>query len=62
MYPPGFGVDLMGGRKRETGGLSPAFPGTSCGLGSVPKIIQKYPDDIWALGGEIIRDLNENPP
>ena len=26
-----------------------------------PKAIQKHVDNLWALGGEIIRDLNENP-
>ena len=26
-----------------------------------PKTIQKHVDNPWALGGEIIRDLNENP-
>ena len=26
-----------------------------------PKSIQKHVDNVWALGGEIIRDLNENP-
>ena len=26
-----------------------------------PKIIQRHVDNIWALGGEIIRDLNEDP-
>ena len=26
-----------------------------------PKTIRKHVDNIWALGGEIIRDLNENP-
>src|SRR2546425_10867229 len=26
-----------------------------------PKTIQKHVDNIWALGGEFIRDLNENP-
>ena len=26
-----------------------------------PKIIQKHVDNLWALGGEIIRDLNETP-
>ena len=26
-----------------------------------PKIIQKHVDNLWALGGEIIRDLNEDP-
>jgi hypothetical protein len=26
-----------------------------------PKIIQKHVGNLWALGGEIIRDLNENP-
>jgi hypothetical protein len=25
-----------------------------------PKAIQKHVDNLWALGGEIIRDLNEN--
>jgi hypothetical protein len=25
------------------------------------KTIQKHVDNLWALGGEIIRDLNENP-
>jgi hypothetical protein len=27
-----------------------------------PKTIQKHVDNLWALGGEIIRHLNENPP
>jgi hypothetical protein len=26
-----------------------------------PKTIQKHVDNLWALGGEIIRDLDENP-
>jgi hypothetical protein len=26
-----------------------------------PKAIQKHVDNLWALGGEIIRDLNETP-
>ena len=26
-----------------------------------PKTIQRHVDNLWALGGEIIRDLNENP-
>jgi len=26
-----------------------------------PKSIQRHVDHVWALGGEIIRDLNENP-
>src|ERR1700739_1552674 len=26
-----------------------------------PKTIQKHVDNLWALGGEIIRDLNEAP-
>ena len=26
-----------------------------------PKTIQKHVDNVWALGGEIIRDLNESP-
>ena len=26
-----------------------------------PKSIQKHVDHVWAFGGEIIRDLNENP-
>jgi len=26
-----------------------------------PKTIQKHIDNLWALGGEIIRDLYENP-
>ena len=26
-----------------------------------PKTIQKHVDNLWALGGEIIGDLNENP-
>jgi hypothetical protein len=26
-----------------------------------PKTIQKHVDNVWALGGEIIRDLNEDP-
>jgi hypothetical protein len=26
-----------------------------------PKTIQKHVDNLWALGGEIIRDLSENP-
>src|SRR5690242_14716135 len=26
-----------------------------------PKTIQRHVDTIWVLGGEIVRDLNENP-
>jgi hypothetical protein len=26
-----------------------------------PKTVQKHVDNLWALGGEIIRDLNETP-
>lgn len=26
-----------------------------------PKTIQKHVDNLWALGGEIIRNFNENP-
>jgi hypothetical protein len=26
-----------------------------------PKMIQKHVDNLWALGGEIIRNLNETP-
>jgi hypothetical protein len=26
-----------------------------------PKTIQKHVDNLWVLGGEIIRDLNQNP-
>jgi len=26
-----------------------------------PKIIQKHVDNLWVLGGEIIRDLNQTP-
>jgi hypothetical protein len=26
-----------------------------------PKTIQRHVDNLWTLGGEIIRDLNENP-
>jgi hypothetical protein len=26
-----------------------------------PKTVQKHVDNLWALGGEIIRDLHENP-
>ena len=27
-----------------------------------PKTIQKHVDNLWALGGEIIRDLHQDPP
>jgi hypothetical protein len=27
-----------------------------------PKTIQKHVDNMWALGGEFIRDLNDDPP
>src|SRR6266851_8291950 len=27
----------------------------------LPKTIQKHVDNLWVLGGEIIRDLNETP-
>ena len=27
-----------------------------------PKTIQKHVDNLWAVGGEIIRDLNYDPP
>ena len=26
-----------------------------------PKVIQKHVDNLWSLGGEIIRNLNETP-
>ena len=29
--------------------------------GLSPKTVQKHVDNLWALGGEIIRDLHENP-
>jgi hypothetical protein len=29
--------------------------------GLSPKTIQKHVDNLWALGGEIIRELNETP-
>ena len=29
--------------------------------GLSPKTIQRHVHNLWALGGEIIRDLNENP-
>jgi hypothetical protein len=29
--------------------------------GLSPKTIQRHVDNLWALGGDIIRDLNENP-
>jgi hypothetical protein len=31
------------------------------GVDLSPKTIQKHVDNLWALGGEIIRDLNETP-
>jgi hypothetical protein len=31
------------------------------GSGLSPKTIQRHVDNLWALGGEIIRHLNENP-
>ena len=27
-----------------------------------PKTIQKHVDNMWVLGGEFIRDLNDDPP
>src|SRR5271168_4877743 len=27
-----------------------------------PKTIQKHVDNMWALGGEFVRDLNDDPP
>ena len=27
-----------------------------------PKTIQKHVDNVWILGGEFIRDLNDDPP
>jgi len=27
-----------------------------------PKTIQKHVDNMWLLGGEFIRDLNDDPP
>ena len=27
-----------------------------------PKTIQQHVDNMWALGGEFIRDLNDDPP
>lgn len=41
--------------------LLPAFSGIPGLLGSVAQTIQKHVDNLWLLGGEIIRDLNEDP-
>ena len=30
--------------------------------GLSPKTIQRHVDNLWILGGEIIRDVNEEPP
>jgi len=55
------GVGKRSSSGRATGELLPAFSGTSVSADLSPKTIQKHVDNIWALGGEIIRDLNENP-
>src|SRR5437773_1672555 len=31
-------------------------------VGLSPKTIRRHVDNLWAVGGEIIRDLNYNPP
>lgn len=31
------------------------------GLGLSPKTVRKHADNLWILGGELIRDLNETP-
>jgi len=57
-------VDGVGKRSAaggEVGGLLPAFVEELAASDLSPKTIQKHVDNLWALGGEIIRDLNETP-
>jgi len=55
----GVGKGSAGGR--EACNLLSAVPGTSGLLDLSPKTIQKHVDNLWVLGGVIIRDLNQTP-
>ena len=46
---------------RTTHRRQPHGPSRLAASGLSPKTIQKHVDKLWALGGEIIRNLNETP-
>jgi hypothetical protein len=46
---------------RAVGGLLPPFPGRTGRFGAVAEDHSENVDNLWALGGEIIRNLNETP-
>ena len=57
-------VDGTGKRSaagREAGGLLPALSECLAASDLSPKTIQKHVDNLWALGGEIIRHLHQDP-
>ena len=43
------------------GALLVSKPGSILASAEAPKTIQKYVDNLWALGGEFIRDLHNDP-
>jgi hypothetical protein len=55
------GVGTRSAAGRETGGPLPAISGGFSRWDLSPRTIQRHVDNLWALGGEIIRDLNEDP-
>ena len=69
----GYGKDLEDWPRSWMGFAEDIFPGekmVACfrpflehliGLNLSPKTIRKHVDNLWMLGGEIIRDLNETP-
>ena len=52
----GFAEDIPPGEKMV------AYFRPLIGLNLSQKTIRKHVDNLWILGGEIIRDLNETPP
>ena len=46
---------------RAVGGLFRPFLEYLAASDLSPKTIQKHVDNMWALGGEFIRDLNDDP-
>ena len=57
-------LDGTGGRclaRRTTRGLFPPFLQRLVSSSLSPKTIRRHVDNLWLLGGEIIRDLHNDP-
>lgn len=48
--------------RTTTADALPSISGTPGGLALSPKTIQRHVDNMWARGGEFIRDLHCDPP